>query len=134
MPFSSSGFFRRAFVAGVIAHAIYSLAAWTAEMPFAIGIAVEVSLVTIFLLLAAAAYQKELLSRRLFVSDAREREAALRQSQSDKRYLAWLRQLAQFLRHELRQPLAQISSSLEVARLSSKSDDTVGPLFGQRSL
>jgi signal transduction histidine kinase len=127
-------FFRHAFVAGVIANAIYSLAAWTAEIPFAMGIAVEVSLVTIFLLLAAAAYQKELLSRRLFVSDAREREAALRQSQSDRRYLAWLRQLAQFLRHEVRQPLAQISSSIEVARMAIKSDDTVGPYLASAAL
>jgi signal transduction histidine kinase len=47
--------------------------------------------------------------------------------QSDRRYLAWLRQLAQFLRHEVRQPLAQISSSVEVVQMASKCDETVEP-------
>jgi hypothetical protein len=41
----------------------------------------------------------------------RERSALARQSQIDTRYLSWLRQLAKFLRHEVRHPVAQINSS-----------------------
>jgi signal transduction histidine kinase len=51
------------------------------------------------------------------------REALARQSQIDTRYLAWLRQLAEFLRHEVRQPVAQINSSIEVAQLACKGND-----------
>lgn len=47
--------------------------------------------------------------------------------QSDRRYLAWLRQLAQFLRHEVRQPLAQINSSIEVIQLASRCNETAEP-------
>jgi len=54
--------------------------------------------------------------------------------QNDRRYLAWLRQLAQFLRHEVRQPLAQISSSIEVVQLASKCDETVGSYLAAAAL
>jgi signal transduction histidine kinase len=52
----------------------------------------------------------------------REREALARQHQADARYMSWLRQLAGFLRHEVRQPVAQINSSVELIHLTSHDD------------
>jgi GAF domain-containing protein len=52
----------------------------------------------------------------------REREALARQHQADARYISWLRQLAGFPRHEVRQPVAQINSSVELIHLTSHDD------------
>lgn len=64
----------------------------------------------------------------------REREALARQSQNDARYLAWLRQLAEFLRHEVRHPVAQINSSIELAQLASKDDDRIAQYLAGAAL
>ncbi len=48
-----------------------------------------------------------------------------RQHHIDQSRLEWLQQLARFLRHEVRQPVAQINSSIEVILLTS---DRHGPL------
>ena len=48
-----------------------------------------------------------------------------RQHHVDESRLEWLQQLASFLRHEVRQPVAQINSSIEVIQLNS---DLVGHL------
>ncbi|CAO4149116.1 sensor histidine kinase, partial [Methylorubrum aminovorans] len=69
-------------------------------------------------MLALATYQKELTSRILFFQERKEKDVFLRQSEADKRALGWLRQLARFLRHEVRQPVAQINSGIELVRLS----------------
>jgi len=45
-----------------------------------------------------------------------------RQHQLDRRHLDWLRQLASFLRHEVRQPVAQINSSIELIHMTSGSE------------
>jgi signal transduction histidine kinase len=64
----------------------------------------------------------------------KEREALAHQSQNDSRYLAWLRQLAEFLRHEVRHPVAQINSSIELAQLASKDDDRIAPYLASAAL
>jgi two-component system NtrC family sensor kinase len=46
-------------------------------------------------------------------------EALARQHQNDNRNIAWLQQLAAFLRHEVRHPIARINSSIEIAGLTS---------------
>jgi signal transduction histidine kinase len=115
--------FPNAFLVGAFINASYSFVIWTVDIPLGMGIGVNVSMVTILLLFAMAAYQKELISRQLFASELREREALTRQAQKDNRYLAWLRQLAEFLRHEVRQPIAQISSSIEIVQLTCRQDD-----------
>src|SRR5215469_8152547 len=50
-----------------------------------------------------------------------------RQHQIDRRHLDWLRQLASFLRHEVRQPVAQINSSIELIQLISSRESRLGP-------
>jgi signal transduction histidine kinase len=62
----------------------------------------------------------------------REREALARQHQADARYISWLRQLAGFLRHEVRQPVAQINSSVELIHLTSQ-DDQLKPYIASAS-
>jgi signal transduction histidine kinase len=120
--------FRYAFAAGTFVNAIYSFAIWTTDdVSTAMAIAVDISMITMFLLFAMAAYQKELISRQLFVSEIKEHEALTKQNYSNLRYLAWLRQLAEFLRHEVRQPVAQISSSIEIVQLARAHDDRTEP-------
>lgn len=53
-----------------------------------------------------------------------------RQHQIDKHHLDWLRQLADFLRHEVRQPIAQINSSIELIGLTSSREGQLGPHIG----
>jgi signal transduction histidine kinase len=127
--FSIGLFFRYAISTAVLANAIYSLALWTTDLPLPTALAADISMCTILLMLAIAAYQKELISRQLFVSEMREREAMVRQQQNDRRYLAWLRQLAVFLRHEVRHPVAKINSSIEVIQLACTNDDQLRPHF-----
>jgi signal transduction histidine kinase/HAMP domain-containing protein len=62
----------------------------------------------------------------------REREALARQHQADARNISWLRQLAGFLRHEVRQPVAQINSSVELIHLTSH-DDQLKPYIASAS-
>jgi signal transduction histidine kinase len=109
-------FFRYAFVGGAFINAVFFPAVLSVYAPAGMALITIASMITIFLLLTMAAYQKELLSRQLYVSELRER-------QKDGRYLQWLRQLAGFLRHEVRQPVAQINSSIEIAQLASKADE-----------
>jgi GAF domain-containing protein len=61
-----------------------------------------------------------------------EREALARQHQADSHYISWLRQLAGFLRHEVRQPVAQINSSVELIHLTSQ-DDQLKPYIASAS-
>jgi signal transduction histidine kinase len=113
-------FFRYGFAAGAFINAIFFPAVLSVEAPAGMALISIASMITIFLLLTMAAYQKELLSRQLYVSELRVR-------QKDGRYLQWLRQLAGFLRHEVRQPVAQINSSIEIAQLASKADERLAP-------
>jgi signal transduction histidine kinase len=127
-------FFRYSLGAAAFVIAIFSLVIWTIDVPVATATATNIMMYTFFLLLAMAAYQKELISRQLFVSERREREALAKQHQSDARYLDWLRQLAKFLRHEVRQPVAQINSSMEIIQLASKNDARFAPYLESASL
>ena len=56
-----------------------------------------------------------------------------RQHQIDRRHLDWLRQLASFLRHEVRQPVAQINSSIELIDITSGSKTPLGPYIAAAS-
>lgn len=132
--FFSSLFFLYALVAGLFVNAIYLVPIWTIGVPIVLAVAVDSVMGTLFLFIAMAAYQKELISRHLFVREGREREALARQNQFNARYLDWLRQLAGFLRHEVRQPVAQINSSLEIAQLVSNSDERLAPYLASAML
>jgi signal transduction histidine kinase len=57
-----------------------------------------------------------------------------RQRQIDKGRLDWLQQLARFLRHEVRQPVAQINSSIEVIELNSERVGHLKPYIDAASL
>jgi signal transduction histidine kinase len=115
-------FFRHGFAAAAFINTIFSVAIWTAAVGPALAITVNISMITMFMILTMVAYHKELVSRQLFVSETKERETLVRQNQKDTRHLAWLRQLAAFLRHEVRQPIAQITSSVELIQLAHHDD------------
>ena len=52
----------------------------------------------------------------------------------DARYLEWLRSMASFLRHEVRQPLAQINSSIELSRLILQNHSRATPYLSNATL
>jgi signal transduction histidine kinase len=106
---------------------LFSIAIWSTKIPIAVAFVVNMHMIVMLLLMAMAAYQRELVSRQLFVSERREREALARQHERDQRYLQWLRQLAKFLRHEVRQPVAQINSSIELAHLALDDSNPIKP-------
>jgi signal transduction histidine kinase len=56
-----------------------------------------------------------------------------RQHQIDRRHLDWLRQLASFLRHEVRQPVAQINSSIELIHMTSGNEGPLQPCIAAAS-
>jgi len=113
---------------------VHSIAIWFANVPMPVMLNLIPSLDVIFFLLAMAAYQKELLSRQLFISEIRGRETLERQMHADSRYLNWLRQLAKFLRHEVRQPVAQINSSIELIEVTYAEDDRLRPYLANAAL
>lgn len=86
---------------------------------------------------ASVTYLLERLFRSQFLGErelAAEREALAQKHQADGRYLDWLSQLAAFLRHEVRQPVAQITSSMELISLAQGQDDRVRPYVANASL
>lgn len=116
-------FFRFASMAGLAVVSLYLVAIFESpDTPVAIANSMETSLVVIFVIMGLCAYQKELISRQLYLTETRERERLSRQTQQDARHLEWLRTLARFLRHEVRQPVAQINSSIELAKLFDGGD------------
>ncbi|MEM9442326.1 MAG: ATP-binding protein [Pseudomonadota bacterium] len=89
---------------------------------------VLVSVIIINGLLILCAYQREMVTRALFMKNREEKRVARRHARDDQRQLNWLRGLATFLRHEVRQPVALISSSLNVMEMTDKSPDTKAQL------
>jgi signal transduction histidine kinase len=120
-------FFPYGVCVGTFIAAVFLCSLWTVDMPVAMGTSVVAATITIFLLITMAAYQKELFSRQLFVSEIRAKESAVRQAQQDGRYIDWLRHLGNFLRHEVRQPVAQINSSIEIVQMALRADNEVAP-------
>jgi len=88
----------------------------------------HIALLSTFADQAAIAIENARLLREL----NRERETLARQHQADARIISWLRQLAGFLRHEVRQPVAQINSSVELIHLTSH-DDQLKPYIASAS-
>lgn len=85
----------------------------------------------------AVTYLLERLFRTQFLTEialARERDALARQRHADSRYIEWLQQLAAFLRHEVRQPIAQINSSIELLQLTFEPDENQKSYIGNASL
>ncbi len=83
---------------------------------------VVVSVIIINGLLILCAYQREMVTRALFTKNREEQRVARRHALDHQRDLEWFRGLAAFLRHEVRQPVALISSSLSVMQM--KPNDT----------
>ena len=81
---------------------------------------VIVSVIIINGLLILCAYQREMVTRALFIKNREEQRVARRHAQDHQRDLDWLRGLAAFLRHEVRQPVALISSSLSVMQITER--------------
>ena len=108
----------------------YNIAALIGGLDPLLLIANNFFLVSALIAGGSITYLLECLFRDQFLAEkalVREREALAWQSQNDARYLSWLRQLAQFLRHEVRNPVAQINSSIELAQLTCKDDKRVAP-------
>lgn len=82
------------------------------------GVAVSVIIINGLLILCA--YQKEMVTRALFIKNREEKRIAHKHAQDHRRDLDWLRGLAAFLKHEVRQPVALISSSLDVMQIAEK--------------
>ena len=74
---------------------------------------------TIFALCLLLGFTREFILRADFITQVALIEVRLAHDRINARYLEWLRNLAAFLRHEVRHPLAQINSSLEVIKLSA---------------
>jgi signal transduction histidine kinase len=99
----------------------YNVVAIAGGLEFSLVIANNFFFVSALFSGASVAYLLERLFREAFLADralAQEREALARQHQIDARYLDWLRHLASFLRHEVRQPVAQINLSIELIKLT----------------
>ena len=88
-----------------------------------------VNLVRTFATQSALAIQ----NARLFYEIEQKRNQLEIARQIDNRYLEWLRRLASFLRHEVRQPVAQINSSVELIQLVHGHDDRVKPYLASAS-
>ncbi|WP_287195237.1 ATP-binding protein [Mesorhizobium sp.] len=127
-------FFKYSFPAGLCISVLYFLAIVSVNLDSTVETSLITSLSVIFFLLSFAAYQKEFVSRRLFVTETREREARARQAQHDSRYLEWLRSLAKFLRHEVRQPVAQVNSGIELIKVLGKHDAKLSSLLDSAAL
>jgi signal transduction histidine kinase len=130
------GFFRLLFlpslISGLIICLAYNVAAAINNLDWPLIIANDFFLVSAVLSGAWVTYLLERLFRTQYLAErelARDRETLARQHQIDSRYLDWLRKLAAFLRHEVRQPVAQINSSIDIIQIKSDNDETLRPYF-----
>jgi hypothetical protein len=108
------GFFRLVFVPSLLSGAVvcvaYNIAAVYSKLSPPLIIANNFFLISAFVSGGSVTYLLERLFRTNFLTN---KEADLQRRQ-DARYLEWLRSLATFLRHEVRQSVAQINSSIEL--------------------
>jgi signal transduction histidine kinase len=126
-----------ALVSGLIICLAYNCAAIVGRLDPLILIANNCFLIAAIIAGSSVTYLLEGLFRSQFLTEKelkRDRETLAQQNQNDRRYLAWLRQLAEFLRHEVRQPVAQINSSIEVAQFACKDNDDVAPYLATAAL
>lgn len=135
------GFLRLLFIPSLASGAVtclaYNIAALALGLAPLFWIANNFFLASALLAGASVTYLLERLFRDQFLAEkelVRDREELARKSQNDARYLAWLRQLAVFLRHEVRHPVAQINSSIEIAQLTCKDDARVAPYLASAVL
>jgi signal transduction histidine kinase len=77
------------------------------------------------------AYQIHMTSRQLFLQSIEVRAEQVAREDSDNARLDWLENMARFLRHELRNTMIGISSSLDL--LSRKSIDTDAEVYVRRA-
>ena len=101
---------------------LYSFILYNYDLSTRMNIAIVASITVTLGLLLLCAYQRETVARQLFVKNKEEQRAAHRRLQENQRDLEWLRGLAAFLRHEVRQPVALVSSSLDIMQLHKPTD------------
>jgi len=102
---------------------LYAIILFHYNLPIRMNVAIVFSLVVIIGLLVLCAYQRETVARTLFIKNKEEQQAARQNIRENQRDLEWLRGLAAFLRHEVRQPVALVSSSLDIMQLHQPSKD-----------
>jgi signal transduction histidine kinase len=128
------GFFRLLFLpsllSGFIVCVFYNLVAVYRGLPTPLMIANNFFLVSALVSGGSVTYLLE----RLFRTNFLRGQEIDRKSYQDTHYLEWLRSLATFLRHEVRQPVAQINSSIELVDLISNSDPRLAPHLSNASL
>jgi signal transduction histidine kinase len=135
------GFFRLRFIfsllSGIIICLSYDIAVITRGLPSSLILANNFFLISSLISGASVTYLLERLFRSQFLAEkelTNEREALARQHQVDNRYLDWLRRLASFLRHEVRQPVAQINSNIELIQLLHGRDERIKSYISGASL
>lgn len=102
---------------------LYAIILINYDLSARMNVAIVLSLIVIIGLLVLCAYQRETVARTLFIKNKDEQQAARRHIQENQRDLEWLRGLAAFLRHEVRQPVALVSSSLDIMQLHQPGKD-----------
>jgi signal transduction histidine kinase len=136
------GFSRLLFIpslfTGILISLAYNVAAISQGLALSLIVANNFFLITALGSGAFVTYLLERLYRSQFLISEElisERENLFRQHQADARYLDWLKKLAQFLRHEVRQPVAQISSSIDIIQLAhDQAGDVLQPYIASASL
>ncbi len=102
---------------------LYSIVLYHLDVSSKMNVAIAFSVFGILGLMTLCAYQRETVARTLFIKNKDEQQAARRHIQENQRDLEWLRGLAAFLRHEVRQPVALVSSSLDIMQLDQPGKD-----------
>lgn len=102
---------------------LYAIILYDYDLSTRMNIALIISIIVTLGLLLLCAYQRETVARQLFIKNKEEQRAARRHLQESQRDLEWLRGLAAFLRHEVRQPVALVSSSLDIMQMHEPVDD-----------
>ena len=135
------GFLRLLFVpsllAGLIVCLAYNIAAVVGGVSAWLIVANNFFLVSALISGATVTYLLERLFRSQFLAErelAAEREALAQKHLADSRHLDWLTRLGAFLRHEARQPVAQIASSMELIGLAVNEDERVQPYINSASV